>query len=192
VPKTHRWFVKLPPRYRSKEAAVQIGCLENLTSGLLEDDIKGITPHELAWQSAPGHNTIGMLLAHLAIVETYWTMIGVDRVEVPDVKVHLGIGMDDDGMPLPPGAVPPAWLHGKTMRWYRGLFQKSRPYVVKSWARLKDAEMTKKIGRKRKNGDRVWTDPRWVLFHIVEHLAGHIGQILLIRHQYRDAHGKGR
>lgn len=190
MPKTIRWNVTLPRRYRSKEAAVFIGSLENLTAGLLEDDLKGVTKEELSWQSAPGHNTIGMLLAHLAIVEAYWTMIGVDRIEFPDVRDHLGIGMDDDGMPLAPGGTPPSHLEGKSLAWYRGLLKKSRPYVVTSWAKISDADLTKKIGRKRKNGDRVWTDPRWILFHIVEHLAGHIGQILLIRHQYRDAHGK--
>jgi hypothetical protein len=27
---------------------------------------------------------------------------------------------------------------------------------------------------------------RWVLYHMLEHFSGHYGQILLLRHQYRD------
>jgi hypothetical protein len=29
---------------------------------------------------------------------------------------------------------------------------------------------------------------RWTLYHMLEHLAGHYGQILLLRHQYRARH----
>ncbi len=28
---------------------------------------------------------------------------------------------------------------------------------------------------------------RWVLYHMLEHFSGHYGQILLLRHLYRDA-----
>jgi len=31
--------------------------------------------------------------------------------------------------------------------------------------------------------------PRWTLYHLLEHEAGHYGQILLLRHQARVAAG---
>jgi hypothetical protein len=31
---------------------------------------------------------------------------------------------------------------------------------------------------------------RWILYHLLEHQAGHYGQILLLRHQYRDRNKK--
>jgi hypothetical protein len=31
---------------------------------------------------------------------------------------------------------------------------------------------------------------RWILYHLLEHQAGHYGQILLLRHWYRDRKSK--
>ena len=187
MPKTERRTLKSAPRCRSKEVALQLGSLEDLTRRLFEEDLAKVTKEELAWQSAPGHNTIGMLLAHLAIVETYWTFVGVDQVETADVEGVIGIGSDDDGLPLPKGAAPPANLNGKTLAWYQSLLKKSRKYVTKRWSPITDAGLKKPLIRRRKNGDRISMDPRWILYHILEHFAVHQGQILLIRHQYRDA-----
>ena len=38
----------------------------------LTEHTRGATADELAWQPAPGLQTIGMLLAHIAVVEVYW------------------------------------------------------------------------------------------------------------------------
>src|SRR5437773_12267807 len=74
----------------------------------LAEDTRGLTPEELAWQPAPGMNTIGMLLAHIAIVEVYWTSI---LMRIPcDCPGVLGIGEDDEGLPLPAHGPPPAAL----------------------------------------------------------------------------------
>ncbi|MDZ4805618.1 MAG: DinB family protein [Candidatus Eisenbacteria bacterium] len=187
MPATEHRFLKTASRCRSKEVALQLGMLDDMTRRLFEEDLEKITKNELIWQSAPGNNTIGMLLAHLAVVETYWTQIGVDRVQVADSLAVIGIEMDDDGLPLPEGGLPPAGLKSKTLDWYRDLLEKSRKYVNGRWGRLTDADLKKRLTRIRKNGDRVITDPRWVLYHVIEHFAVHQGQILLIRHQYRDA-----
>ena len=187
MPATERLLLKTAPRCRSKEVALQLGMLEDMTRRLFDEDLKGVTKAELTWQSSPGHNTIGMLLAHLAIVETYWTQVGVERVEMADVSRVIGIGMDDDGLPLPSGGLPPDPLTVKSLPWYKDLLKKSRKFITPKWSRLTDADLKKRLIRKRKNGTRVVTDPRWVLYHVIEHFAGHQGQILSIRHQYRDA-----
>src|SRR5215218_817242 len=36
------------------------------------DKLSDLRREELAWRAAPGLNTAGMLLAHVAIVEAYW------------------------------------------------------------------------------------------------------------------------
>jgi hypothetical protein len=186
MPKTEKILLKLPPRCRSKEVALQLGALNDMMQRLFDEDLKGVTKDELGWQSAPGRNTIGMLLAHFAIVETFWTQVGVDRVDTYDITGILGLGMDDDGMPVPPGGGPPANLHGRTLAWYRKLLEKSRAYVTRRWAPLSDRDLTKPVRRTRRDGTKAVTDPRWILYHMVEHFAGHQGQILLIRHEYRD------
>lgn len=187
MPKTVRLFLKTAPRCRSAEVALQLGTMNDMTWRLFEEDLAGVTKDELHWQSSPGHNTIGMLLAHLAIVEAFWTQVGVERLESPDVSRVIGIGMDDDGIPLPADGTPPAALATKPLRWFRGLLETSRKHVSSKWGRVTDDELKTRVTRTRKNGERVISDPRWVLYHMVEHFAGHQGQILLIRHQYRDA-----
>lgn len=187
MPATELLLLKTAPRCRSKEVALQLGMLDDMTRRLFDEDLKGVTKGEMSWQSSPGHNTIGMLLAHLAVVEAYWTQVGVERIEMADVSGIIGIGMDDDGLPMPAGGAPPAGLNAKQLGWYRDMLKKSRKYVNAKWSRLTDADLKKRLTRKRKNGTRVVTDPRWVLYHVIEHFACHQGQILLIRHQYRDA-----
>lgn len=187
MPATERQFLKTAPRCRSKEVALQIGMLDDMTRRLFDEDLKGLRKDELAWQSSLGNNTIGMLLAHLAIVETYWTQIGVERLEREEVARVIGIGMYDDGLPMPGDGLPPGPLKSKTLGWYKDLLKTSRKYVGAKWGRLTDADLKKRLTRKRKNGDRVITDPRWILYHIIEHFACHQGQILLIRHKYQDA-----
>src|SRR5262245_1349337 len=65
--------LKIEPQagYRSQEVALLIALLDD-QSALLAKDIADITPDELQWQAKPGMNTIGMLLAHMPIVEVYW------------------------------------------------------------------------------------------------------------------------
>src|SRR5882672_2177330 len=96
-----RDLLLVPKGYRSPEVASFVEQLDTLTR-YLKKDLRGITRRELEWQPAPGMNTIGMLLAHLAIVEIWWIDIGLRRIPAAKVDFvgQIGIGGDDDGMPL--------------------------------------------------------------------------------------------
>ena len=59
---------------------------------LLAKDLKDITPAELQWQLRPGMNTIGMLLAHLAIVEVFWLHVAEGHATEENMLKCLGIG----------------------------------------------------------------------------------------------------
>src|SRR5436309_13482050 len=89
-----------PAGYRSREAALFVAQLDDQSARLLAA-LREATPDELEWQPAPGTNTIGMLLAHIAIAEVYWTQVGPLARESFDCDSVLGIGADDDGMPMP-------------------------------------------------------------------------------------------
>jgi len=58
---------------------------------------------QLQWQVRPGCNTIGMLLAHMAVTEAYWLSVVASNGSPAglDLKVRdiVGIGIDDDGIP---------------------------------------------------------------------------------------------
>jgi uncharacterized damage-inducible protein DinB len=182
--------IETPSGFRSGEAALVMASMDD-QSRLLFDHLKDITPDELQWQPHPGMNTIGMLLAHLAIVETWWTMGIVEKMDPATITPVLGIGDDDDGMPIARDAAPIALLNGKDLAFYRALNDKARAYVKKQAATMTDADLDAETVRTRPDGTSVGISGRWYLYHILEHFSGHYGQILLLRHLYRDHKARG-
>jgi uncharacterized damage-inducible protein DinB len=182
--------IETPSGFRSGEAALVMASMDD-QSRLLFDHLKDITPDELQWQPHPGMNTIGMLLAHLAIVETWWTMGIVEKMDPATITPVLGIGDDDDGMPIARDAAPIALLNGKDLAFYRALNDKARAYVKKQAATKTDADLDAETVRTRPDGTSVGISGRWYLYHILEHFSGHYGQILLLRHLYRDHKARG-
>ncbi|MGH7741429.1 MAG: DinB family protein [Candidatus Eiseniibacteriota bacterium] len=148
-----------------------------------------LTPEDLAWQPARGMNTIGMLMAHQAIVELWWTgLILEDRqpAEV-DAKIQaiLGIGGDDDGMPIAEDAAAPDGLSGKSVAFYDDLLARARAHFKSVAAGIRDDDLTRRLQRTRPNGQVRECEVRWTIYHIHEHFAGHFGQILLLQHARR-------
>lgn len=175
--------------FRSREIGIFLAQLED-QSRRLEEDLEGITADELEWQPGPGMNTIGMLLAHLAIVEIWWAGLALD-LESPVTEPVIGIGMDGDGMPLREDGTPPAHLAAKDLAYYRDLLARARAYVRETYARMMDPDLNRTITRAWDEGARAYS-VRWILYHTLEHFAGHYGQILLLRHMYRSAHAHAR
>ena len=183
-----REVLVVPTGYASAEAASTMAQLDDQSERLLKD-LEGITPAELEWQPRSGMNTIGMLLAHNAIVEVLWSQVGVAG-EPLDTNPVLGLdAWTGDGMPMPPDGTPPAHLAGQPVSFYLDLLERARAFAKSKAMALKDSEMETIRSRTRRNGNINEFNPRWVLYHMVEHFAGHYGQILLLRHQYRDRSG---
>ena len=187
--KTITHHLAIPKGRHLPEVASFISQLDDLTRMMLRD-LRGITPAELAWQPKRGHNTIGMLLAHIAVVEVHWTLVAIEAWSKEEVGRRLKFGLDDDGMPLARRAAPPAHLRGRTLAFYSALVRRGRGIVKKEFARYRAADLTRVVTRTRANGQVIHQDARWILYHLVEHLAGHYGQILLLRHQYTDRNRK--
>jgi uncharacterized damage-inducible protein DinB len=173
------------PRGRSREASSFYAQLDD-QSHLLLQDLRGISAAELQWQPKRGMNTIGMLLAHIAIVEVFWVNIAIEREPGAGIQKVLGIDRDDDGMPLPAGEAPPAVLRGRTLAWYAARLARARTWAKRTVRGWPDASMERFILRTRRDGTRTRVSRRWILYHLLEHQAGHYGQILLLRHWYRD------
>jgi uncharacterized damage-inducible protein DinB len=170
---------------RSREIGVFLAQLEDQSRRLAED-LKGITADELQWQPAPGMNTIGMLLAHLAVVEIWWAGMALD-LETPVTEPVIGIPVEGDGMPLAADGLPPAHFAGKDAAYFQDLLTRARAYVRETYARMMDPDLNRMIARTWDEGSRTYS-VRWILYHTLEHFAGHYGQILLLRHMYRSAH----
>jgi len=192
---TSRHSLEPLPGFRSPEVGLFLAQMED-QSRRMTADARGLDAGALAWQCAPGMNTIGMLLAHIAIVEAFWTRLVLEDRPMP-FELHdlLGIGTDDDGMPLPPAGRPPASLAGRELAFFDDLLARARAHTLGNAATLEDSGLAREIVREHPNPEtrearsgRTVT-PRWTLYHLLEHEAGHYGQVLLLRHQWRATRG---
>ena len=105
--------LELSLEYRSPTVARYLWQLDDQTRRLIEAT-SDATPEALAWQPAAGANTMGMLLAHVAVAETHIASVLIEGRPESDVLHVLGIGPDDDGLPLPSGARPPGSSRART------------------------------------------------------------------------------
>ena len=151
----------------------------------LKKQTAGLTPAQLHWQPRPGANTMGMLIAHIAIVEVWWIQVAPRNTPEPEwesrLRELLGIGLDDDGMPLREGALPPERLRGKTIDEYVALLDRARALTHAELKNWNDAELSGTYSFRNRLNTREWT-----LYHALEHFSGHYGQILLLKHLSSD------
>jgi len=184
-----RYLIVAPPEFRSPEAGTFFEQLED-QSRRLSKDTRGLEAAELEWQPAPGANTIGMLLAHIAIVEVYWIQFGPLARNQFDYRGVIGIDEMDDGIPLPAGGGPPGTLRGRDLAFFDDLLARARAHTRRALIAASDADLEREIRSPRADGSTRVVNVRWILYHLVEHQAGHYGQINLLRHLQRAAVGK--
>ena len=153
----------------------------------LEKDVADLETRHLEWQIHPGTNTAGMLLAHLAVVDLWWMVIA-PRGKMPGPETDatmqevIGIAMNDDGLPIPKDGTHPASLAGRTLQDYLSMLDRARAATHASLRAWKDSTLHEGY----ELGDRQisW---EWTAYHVLEHFAGHYGQILMLKHFMRDA-----
>jgi len=176
----------IPSEYASHEVASFIAQLDDLLKRQ-NDQTRKLTPADLEWQPAPGMNTIGMLMAHQAIIEVGWTGVGIEDLQLDQVRFKeiLGIGSKDDGLPLPDDGAPPATLAGKDLAYYDDMLMRAREHLKRVAVSFKDSDLTIIRPRTRSNVEPRELEVRWMMHFLVGHFAGHFGQILLLQHARR-------
>ena len=178
-----RNVIAIPAGYASQEVASFVALLDDQLRRQKEQT-RTLTPADLEWQPAPGMNTIGMLMAHQAIVEVGWTGIGIEDLQRDEIRFQeiLGIGDEDDGVPLAPDGAPPAALAGKDLAFFDDLLDRARKHLKRVAAGVKDSDLTLIRSRTRPNGELRELEVRWLIHNMPGHFAGHFGQILLLQH----------
>jgi hypothetical protein len=174
------------PRCRSQEAGIFLAQLEDLHADL-EKAIRDAGVEEIGWQVQPGANTIGMLVTHVALSQVHLVDIGVRMMETSDLQGTLGMDEMADGMPLPPDGMPPAHLTGRTAEELIALLEKARGHAAHFLAGIAEPDLDRRSEREPKSGTRYVFNVRWMLYHMVEHLSAHLGQVQLLRAAYRQA-----
>jgi len=159
---------------------VFLASLDDLTARIAAN-LRGLGPRELEWQPARGRNSIGMLLAHCALVEVIWMGPATGRA-VTEFERIVGIGIDDDGMPAAPDARHPRALRGWRLSDYLSLLKRSRAFVRRIAKRWTPRELEQPLRREWRSQNCIQLyHRRWILYHLLEHLAGHYGQMLLLK-----------
>jgi uncharacterized damage-inducible protein DinB len=169
------------PGFRSEAVARFLWQMDEQRRALIQGT-RGLSVQELAWQPAPGMNSIGMLLAHIAYAENHLTQVGLEGKATSDTTTAIGISEEEEGMPLAEGAPPSPALAGRDLAWFDGLLERAREYTRRVAITLADADLAREVRRKRPEGTERVFNVGWVLYHMLEHEAGHRGQIALLRH----------
>lgn len=166
---------------RSAEVALKLAEIADMHAQLARA-AHGLTAAQLGWQPAPGRNTLGMLLAHIAVAEVHLGFVVLKGERDSDIASVLGIHMDDDGMPLPAEGGPPAALAGRDAAFFVDLLDRALEHTRTAARGLEDEALTATIERPpRADGSVRVFDRRWGLYHLVEHAAQHLGQIQVLK-----------
>lgn len=151
----------------------------------LKNNIKGLTVKQLEWQRRKGMNTVGMLLAHLALVEVWWINIAPTGTPWnPDGKkiIKKVCGFEDDGLPLAPNGGHCKYLRRYSLNDYLNSLAKARRSIHRELKKWPDRDLDKVFSVGKRRFSKAWT-----LYHVLEHFAQHFGQILMLKHMMRDA-----
>jgi len=155
----------------------------------LAKTVEGLAVADLEWQPRAGRNSAGMLLAHNAMTEVFWTGVATgaaaDR-SVTDAYCRkvLGVGLDDDGMPATAEVGHPAALAGWELARYLDLLQTARRHFRTEAAAWRDADLVavRTYSAQLADGSdfRGEYSREWILYHMLEHYAQHAGQVGLV------------
>lgn len=175
-----------PGGFASREVARFLAQMDEQRRALL-DGLGGLTAADLEWQMHPGMNTIGMLLAHIAYAENHLTQVGLEGKATSDTRTAIGISEDEEGMPLASDAPPSPALAGRDLVWFDGLLERARLHTRRVAQTLTDVDLAREVRRPRPDGTQRIFNLGWVFYHLLEHEAGHRGQINLLQHLARTA-----
>lgn len=181
-----RTVLETPPGFASREVARFLWQMDEQRERLHEA-FADLSPEALAWQAHPGVNTIGMLLAHIAWTEVNLAQVGLAGEAAGHAADVLGLLEAEVGMPLAPAGAPPAALAGRTASQFRDLLLRAREHTRRIARTLDDDALAQEVRRPpRPDGTVRVFDRAWVLYHLLEHEAGHRAQVLLLRHLMAD------
>lgn len=124
----------------------------------------------LEWEGPNGEdNSISGLLAHLSRVEMAWLYMDMLGVEIPAevAALHPYPSREDSGRIFPVKGID-VESHLQRLEQTRQIFlEEMRKVSVEEWRRL----------RLPVDGPKYEVTPEWIVFHLIEHEAGHNAQM---------------
>lgn len=154
--------------------------MQEARRGLLEE-VEVIDDEQLDWRGPSGaDNSIGSLLYHVALIETSWLYDDIFMGPYPEDIVALfpldhrtpdGRLMHVPGMPLDE--------HLQRLSFVRDRFLELMSNMdPDDWRRVRAPE-----------GEDYAVSPAWVVYHLVEHEAGHLFEVRASKRRWRESRG---
>lgn len=150
--------------------------LAEVRADLLQE-LDGLTPAQLDWHPDDQTESIGTLLLHLDAVEWSW--------------IHQDIfGAADDAYPgswaeAMPIRMKVPQVQGRPLAAYLGQLAATRARTLETLQGFTDADLSRLVGEAEPPPGQA---PRsilytidWIIWHIIEHEATHVGQVELLR-----------
>ncbi|HLV11825.1 MAG TPA: DinB family protein [Trueperaceae bacterium] len=149
--------------------------MEEVRRGL-EGEVAGLDRDRLDWRGHSGDdNSIGSLLYHIALIETSWLFEDILMRPYPEDLIALfphDHRTRDGKLTHVPGV--PVSEHLERLRFVRRRFvDLLGPMSRDEWDRVRAPE-----------GVDYAVSPAWVVFHLVEHEAGHLFEIRAINRRW--------
>ena len=167
-------FIDIPPHPNiNVELGLLLEMLEENTRDS-RDDVSEFPEEALIWQPYPDGHSIGAILLHIACAENRWfEEVIAKNVRNPEqLKTLMCNEIDQFGVKWPK---PPKKPHS----WYFEQHDAVRKRTLQIVHEVADPTAT----GHRPEFDREYT-LRWVIYHIIQHEAYHIGQAVLCGLQY--------
>lgn len=158
------------------EVGPWLWAMEQTRRGLL-DTVEGLEQGALDWRGQGGSdNSIGSLLYHVALIEMSWLYDDVLLVSPPEDIAALfphDHRTSDGRLAVIAGA--PLAEHLERLAVTRARFlELMTPLTPVDWHTVREPR-----------GEDYACSPAWVVFHLVEHEAGHLFQVREIKRRWR-------
>ena len=159
-----------PPEGYAPEVAPWLWAMEAIRRRT-RTHVRGLAQDVLDWTGPGGtENSIGTLLYHIAVVEMGWLHNEIlDRWDLfPEDDFPFEPFTEDR---ITPVVGVSAADHVARLDRSRAVFlERMAPMTVEDWSRLREPA-----------GEDYAASPAWVVFHLVEHEAGHAAQIAVMK-----------
>ncbi len=143
----------------------------------LKYELKDLTTVQLDWHPDDATESIGTQLLHLDAVE--WSWIHEDMLGAPSDAYP---GVWSEAMPI---RVSVSQVAGRPLQWYVEKLDATREETLRILRDLSDSDLSRLVGEAESDEgvekrSRLYTID-WIIWHILQHEAAHVGQIELLR-----------
>jgi uncharacterized damage-inducible protein DinB len=143
----------------------------------LKSQLEGLTVEQIDWYPDEKTESIGTQLLHLDAIE--WSWINEDIFGRPDTEYP---GSWEEAMPIRVG-VPQ--VTGRPLEWYMSKLDATRERTLEVLKGFTDEDLARLVGEAEpspgvEKGSYLYTID-WIIWHILQHEASHLGQVELLR-----------